>query len=533
MATKTVQANETVPKHNSGEGNAGCMHDALWSTAPTARHAAGALVAAWPPQSRPTEASETDNPSAGEPRACIVEAGIARVSRIAQQNQVSSLGTDAASGPSRERGIVSAEANFGRPSKGDYESMARRRFQDPRPRRRGKWWTIQVRRDDFVGGQLERRKTRARIAPATVPEREARKIATEYLRPQNQGLEPIGSATNFSKYVENTYKSLLMPLMAKTTQERSRGVIANYLVPEFGKLSLRDLTPLTLQRYFSGLATSPLAHESKDKIKDVLSSVLGSALQYGLLVKNPVEGIRLPPERRGKRKTKPHVTPEQFEQLVELIPEPYASMVFVAVWTGLRVSELIGLKWEDVGADSLTIDERCCRGDWDAPKSEASNATIGVERCVIERINRLKQLTVNVKAGLAVRHYKVVKSDRPEDLVFQSVKTGAPMRDNNILSRHIKPAARKLGLLWINWRCLRTSHATWMVEAGANPKDVQGQMRHSRISTTMDIYAQFVPESQRRALAKVSAMVEARTSKPIAPASTGSISLLPQSRMVN
>ena len=124
----------------------------------------------------------------------------------------------------------------------------------------------------------------------------------------------------------------------------------------------------------------------------------------------------------------------------------------------------------------------------DAPKSEASNATIGVEPCVIERIHRLRQLTVDVKAGLAVRHYKVVKSDRPEDLVFQSVKTGAPMRDNNILSRHIKPAARKLGLPWINWRHVlpEPHHATWMVEAGANPKDVQGQMRHSRISTTMD-----------------------------------------------
>ena len=431
------------------------------------------------------------------------------------------------------RGIVSPEANLGRPSKGDFESMARRRFQDPRPKRRGKWWTIQVRRDDFVGGQLKRNKTRARIAPATVSEREARKIAAEYLRPQNQGLEMIGSATNFSEYVENTYKALLMPLMAKTTQERTRGVIANYLVPEFGKLALRDLSPLTLQRYFSGLAASPLAHESKDKIRDVLSSILGSAVQYGLLVKNPVEGIRIPADKRGKRKTKPHVTPEQFEQLVKLIPEPYASMVYVAVWTGLRISELIGLRWEDVGTDSLTVDERCCRGDWDAPKSDASNATIGVERCVIERINRLKQLTVNVKAGRAVRHYKVVKSDRPEDLVFQSVRTAAPMRDNNILSRHIKPAARKLGLPWINWRCLRTSHATWMVEAGANPKDVQGQMRHSRISTTMDIYAQFVPESQRRALAKMSAMVEARTSKPIAPASTSTIAMPPQSRMVN
>jgi hypothetical protein len=67
----------------------------------------------------------------------------------------------------------------------------------------------------------------------------------------------------------------------------------------------------------------------------------------------------------------------------------------------------------------------------------------------------------------------------------------------------------------------------------ANPKDVQGQMRHSRISTTMDIYAQFVPESQRRALAKMSAMVESRTSKPIAQASTGNISMPQQSRMVN
>jgi integrase len=44
--------------------------------------------------------------------------------------------------------------------------------------------------------------------------------------------------------------------------------------------------------------------------------------------------------------------------LLELITEPYASMVFVAVWTGLRVSELIRLKYEDVGADSLTIDEQ-------------------------------------------------------------------------------------------------------------------------------------------------------------------------------
>ena len=185
-------------------------------------------------------------------------------------------------------------------------------------------------------------------------------------------------------------------------------------------------------------------------------------------------------------------------------------MIYVAIYTGLRVSELIGLRWDDIGSDSITIDERYCRGDWSAPKSDASNTTIGVDYCVIQRIQRLKLLTVEVKAGRATRKHRVVKSAGPDDLVFQSVKDGKPMRDNNVLTRHLKPAARKLGLAFVNWRCLRTSRATWMIEAGANPKDVQGQMRHSRIQTTLDIYAQFVPESQRRAIEATSKTVSER-----------------------
>jgi site-specific recombinase XerD len=98
----------------------------------------------------------------------------------------------------------------------------------------------------------------------------------------------------------------------------------------------------------------------------------------------------------------------------------------------------------------------------------------------------------------------VVKSDDPDALVFQSVKDGKPMSDQNVLKRHIQPAARTLGLPFVNWRCLRTSHATWLVQAGADPKSVQGQMRHSRITTTMEIYAQIVPVAQRRALEQLS-----------------------------
>ena len=96
------------------------------------------------------------------------------------------------------------------------------------------------------------------------------------------------------------------------------------------------------------------------------------------------------------------------------------------------------------------------------------------------------------------RRFRAVKSDAPDDLVFQSVRSGQPMRDNNILVRHIKPAARNLKLGFVNWRCMRTSYATWLKLQGADVKDAQALMRHSRASTTLDYYQQFVPESQRR-----------------------------------
>ena len=388
----------------------------------------------------------------------------------------------------------------------DLEKMARRRYQNPKPFKEGAFWWLLYWQDDFVGGVRTRKRKRVKLAPATMAAREARKVASEYISPLNHGLVSLGSATNFTEYVNSTYKVNDLPLMAASTQERYSGVIKNYLVPAFGSQCLRDLTPMTVQAYFSGMAGSDLSHESIDKIRDVLSSILGSAKKYGLLATNPVEGVQLPPSRRGKR-IKPYVTPAQFVTLMELIPEPYASMVFVAIYTGLRASEVIGLKWRNVHADSITVDERYCRGDWGCPKSDASNATIAVNQAVIDRLERLKTLTVAVKAGRAVRKVKVGRSASPEDLVFQSLMTGAPMRDNNILTRFIKPAGRKIGLDFVNWRCLRTSHATWLKLAGADVKDAQAQMGHSRASTTMDIYQQFVPESQRTAINKLNTLV--------------------------
>lgn len=340
--------------------------------------------------------------------------------------------------------MVPGEANTAGKLRGDFEAMAKRRHQHPKPKKEGNFWYVRIWQDVFVGGERTRKRQRIKIAPAKMNQREVMKIADEILRPLNQGLITVGSAVNFKTYVEDEYITSNLPLLASTTQACYRGAIRKHLVPKLGELCLRDLTPRNLKQFFSGMANDRIAYPTIVKTRDA----------------------------------------------------------------GLRVSELLGLKWRCIHSDSLTVEQRYCRGDWAAPKTEASAAPIAVEPHVLARIHRLKTLKVDVRAGRAVRHYNVVKSDGPDDLVFQCITDGQkPMSDGNILKRFIKPAAEKLGLR-ANWRCLRTSHATWLVQAGADPKSVQGQMRHTRISTTMDIYAQIVPVAQRRAREKLSAFAK-------------------------
>ena len=92
--------------------------------------------------------------------------------------------------------------------------MARRRYQSPEPVVRGRWWTLLVWRDHFVGAERKRKRERVKLAPATMPVQEVRKLRDEYLRPLNSGLESIGSATNFTKYVDDIYIPAALKAMA-------------------------------------------------------------------------------------------------------------------------------------------------------------------------------------------------------------------------------------------------------------------------------------------------------------------------------
>jgi integrase len=113
-------------------------------------------------------------------------------------------------------------------------------------------------------------------------------------------------------------------------------------------------------------------HESVDKIRDVLASILKQAQRHSLLRTNPMEGLELPRIKHTKR-TKPYITPEQFDGLIAGIAESYASMVYVAIYTGLRVSELIGLRGLVLHAGSLIapLKHATPHGTWESAQNAA------------------------------------------------------------------------------------------------------------------------------------------------------------------
>jgi len=385
--------------------------------------------------------------------------------------------------------------------------MARRRFQDPKPRKEGNWWYLRLWEDSVKDGLQTRNLKRIKLAPAEMKERQVRKIAQDIIVPKNRAIITTGAALNFSEYVDSAYLNTSFTKLASTTRACYQGMIDAHLKPAFGRATLSEITPYTVDAYFSAMPSRGISRPLAGKIRDAFSSIMRSAVRHKHIPTNPLTGLTLPDDPRGKI-AKPFIYPAQFDALVQIIPEPYATMVYVAAMTGLRVSEISALKWRNIGPDCITVEQRYFRGDTSHTKTKDSAATISADLSVIERINRLKDISVDVRAGRAVRRFRVVKSSGDDDLVFQSVKDGRPIRDGNALRRFIKPAAAKLGLKSVTWRCLRTSCATWMVRAGADPKSVQGQMRHSRISTTLEIYAQFVPDGQRKATLQMKQYME-------------------------
>jgi len=202
--------------------------------------------------------------------------------------------------------------------------------------------------------------------------------------------------------------------------------------------------------------------------------------------------------RVQRRQTVPEVlTIEELVKLLEAIPEPFRTAVLLDGASGLRVGELLGLKWEDVdfAHNAIYIRRSVSRQRIGPPKTEASQ----------------KPIPMNAELAKALRLWKMKTIyNRPDDWVYASPATNGkqPYWPNSIYRVYIKPAAEEIGLTKrIGWHTFRHTFGTILNANGENPKVIQELLRHANLKVTMDTYVQAVSDEKRKAQNKVVEML--------------------------
>jgi integrase len=320
--------------------------------------------------------------------------------------------------------------------------------------------------------------------------KQAKRLAEEALRSLNLGKLVPAATVTFGEFIEKYFVSNALPTLKLSTRKRYRSTLNFHLIPAFGPKRLCDISTLDIQSFVLVKFDSGSGWELCNHLRNLMSKVFACAKKWGHFAgDNPAEGIELP-EKVPVRERRA-LTPEQCQKLLTLLPEPVRTMALTGILAGLRVGEILGLRWQDVDFDSkqIRIEQAVYRGAIGSPKTKSSKRTLPMPEPLV--------MALESRFGA---------SQRPDGLIFPT-RSGKPHNDSNLLNRHLRPAGQRIGAPWLSWHTFRRTHATLLSQAGASPKDAQAQMGHADIGTTMNIYTQPTPDHQRAAVEKAGQLV--------------------------
>jgi integrase len=285
----------------------------------------------------------------------------------------------------------------------------------------------------------------------------------------------------------NHYTKHELPNKSPYTVEVYTGYLKTWIRPTWAGHLLSDVKAVAVE---SWLRTVTLSPGTKAKLRNLMHTIFNHAMRWEFASVNPITLVR----QSAKRTRVPEVlTAEEIGALLSELKDPWRTAVYLAVTTGLRVSELLALKWEDVDFASGEI--RLSRG------------------IVRQRIGQMKtevsRKPVPLDAGLAdvlTQWRECCPYNQDADYLFGSPdKNGKqPYWANAAMEKHIKPAAVRAGIAKrIRWHVFRHTFGTLINSKGADVATTQALMRHANASITMDRYVQAVTPAKREAQSRL------------------------------
>jgi integrase len=365
--------------------------------------------------------------------------------------------------------------------------------------RRGKTWTAHV----STGGRGRQRQVKE---GGFATERQAQQRLTEILSDLDDGT----FVTPSKRTVETTVKQWLASLPSTgrkaTTVDGYRSKLEGYLVPELGAVLLQDLSPLDLDQLYRTLLDRPVSRQTVLSTHRVIHTMLADAVRKGLVVRNVAELASAPRASSARGPEMKTWTPDELRVFLERTEdETHGRLYRVAAMTGVRRSELVGLRWADVDLDAgaIRIRQRLVRvkgkTDVDTPKTKRSERTIDLDPMTVATLkaHRHEQRELRLLVGPGWTDH---------DLVFCG-PDGTPANPDAI-GKAFARAVKRHGLPTIRFHDLRHTHATHLLVAGVNIKVVSERLGHASVSFTLDTYGHVLPGQQAEAAAAVAALVD-------------------------
>jgi integrase len=259
-----------------------------------------------------------------------------------------------------------------------------------------------------------------------------------------------------------------------------------HVIPAWGEYTLEQMAkaPYEVERWFEGLKLAP---KTKGHIKGLMHRLFECAMKWGLfpLGRNPMELVEI--KNVSKRMRQPRVlTSDEFWMLLGHLQEPFKTMVLTAQCLGLRISEVMALRWSDFNFNALTVrvQRGIVHGRVDDVKTEYSNDDLPLDSAYAEMMLGWRDQCTETTDGW----------------VFPNPSTLKPYWQETVAMRQIKPAAVKAGLgTGIGWHTFRHTYRTWLNAAGASMPIQKELMRHASIQTTMNVYGRSTMSEAKRA----------------------------------
>jgi integrase len=359
-------------------------------------------------------------------------------------------------------------------------------------------WLIRV----YLGRDQETHKRKYHNRTIHGPMREAQAYLTRRLRERDLGRDLEGAKITLNEYLDRWFETAVKPRLRQKSYQDYRGMLRRYIQPSLGERLLTALRPLDLQATYQQMIERGLSARTVRYTHAVLRSAMRQGLNWRLLLESPVEGLKLPPQSRHEMRA---LTVEQVRGFLKTaMATPHGPALAVAVATGMRPSEYLGLKWQDIDWTRQTVSVvrtlRRLNGDWCFADTKRSRS---------RRPIKLQSWVTNILHDLYTVRTTATASNNtfPEaiDLIFKT-RLGEPI-NSDCLAKHFRSILELAGLPRIRLYDLRHTAATLALAAGVSPKVVSEQLGHASAAFTLDTYAHVLPHMQDEAAAKVEEML--------------------------